>query len=199
MAAKHLNKIFLSASIPSIDRDEKFYKTADIIAIRDAVRALAAVVIPHAHLVWGGHPSITPLIRNVMAKMSSNLQQHVTIYQSLFFERYFPPDNFDFENIITTKAVVDDQPTSLLKMRTEMIGNNQFKAAIFIGGMEGIFQEYDIFKSFHPEAIILPVASTGAATKILFDNSPKSYDQRLSNDFAYMALFKDLLTDYISQ
>ncbi len=199
MAAKHLNKIFLSASIPSIDRDDKFYKTADIIAIRDAVRALAAVIIPNAHLVWGGHPSITPLIRNVMAKMSSNLQQHVTIYQSLFFERYFPPDNFDFENIITTKAVVDDQPSSLLRMRNEMIGNNQFKAAIFIGGMEGIFQEYDMFISYHPHALILPVASTGAAAKILYDNNPESYNQRLSNDFAYMALFRDLLTEYINQ
>ena len=104
MVAKHLTRIFLSASIPSVDRDEKFYKTADIIAIRDAVRALAAVIVPHAHLVWGGHPSITPLIRNVMAKMSSNLQQHVTLYQSLYFQEHFPPDNFDFENIITTKA-----------------------------------------------------------------------------------------------
>jgi hypothetical protein len=198
MATKHLNKIFLSASIPSIERDETFYKTADIIAIRDAVRALAAVIIPNAHLVWGGHPSITPLIRNVMVRMSSNLQQHVTIYQSLFFEKYFPADNFDFENIVTTEAVVNDQPSSLLKMRNAMIGDNQFKAAIFIGGMEGIFQEYEIFKSFHPKAMVLPVASTGAAAKILFDNNPENYNQRLSDDYAYMALFKDILTEYLS-
>ena len=68
MAKQDLNKIFLSASIPFPERDRKFYDTADIVAIRDAVRALATVVIPRAHLVWGGHPSITPLIRFVLEK-----------------------------------------------------------------------------------------------------------------------------------
>ena len=79
-----------------------------------------------------------------------------------------------------------------------MIGSNKFKAAIFIGGMEGILQEYDIFKSFHPDALILPVASTGAAAKNLFDNKDNGYDQRLLNDYAYMALFNDLLSEYLS-
>ena len=46
MAKQNLNKIFLSASIPYPERDKRFYNTADIIAIRDAVRALATVVIP---------------------------------------------------------------------------------------------------------------------------------------------------------
>ena len=66
MVKKDMNNIFLSASIPSPERDRKYYDTADIVAIRDAVRALATVVIPKAHLIWGGHPSITPLIRFVM-------------------------------------------------------------------------------------------------------------------------------------
>ncbi len=41
MAQKQLN-IFLSASIPMLGRDEKYFKTADTIAIRDSVLALAA-------------------------------------------------------------------------------------------------------------------------------------------------------------
>ena len=38
MATKQLNKIFLSASIPYLgkEKDADYYKTADIIAIRDA-------------------------------------------------------------------------------------------------------------------------------------------------------------------
>ena len=52
MARQHLNKVFLSASIPYPDRDKKFYDTADIVAIRDAVRALATVVIPK-HILFG--------------------------------------------------------------------------------------------------------------------------------------------------
>jgi len=70
MVQKNLNKVFLSASIPLPTTDKRFYDTADIIAIRDAVRAWATVVIPKALLIWGGHPSITPMIRVVMEKMN---------------------------------------------------------------------------------------------------------------------------------
>ena len=198
MDTKYLNKIFLSASIPSIDRDYSFYKTADIIAIRDAVRALAAVVIPNAQLVWGGHPSITPLIRNVMAKMNSNLNDHVTIYQSLYFENKFPEENKDFENVIKIKAVENNRSDSIQKMRNEMIRNNNFKAAIFIGGMEGIIDEYELFRQVHPKAKLLPVASTGAGSRMIFEKNNNYYDQRLLKDFAYMALFRDLLSELIS-
>lgn len=198
MAAKHLNKIFLSASIPSIERDKRFYDTADIIAIRDSVRALAAVVIPHAHLIWGGHPSITPLIRYVMEKMSSNLKSHVTLYQSLFFEDRFPSDNFDFENVKLTQAIPNDQKQSLDIMRRQMIGENEFIAGVFIGGMEGITEEYELFTSMRPDALVLPVASTGAAAKLLYEKFPNRFDQRLVNDYSYMALFKELLSEVIN-
>ncbi len=35
----------------------------------------------------------------------------------------------------------------------------------FIGGMEGVEEEYKMFIRKHPHAIILPIASTGAAAK----------------------------------
>ena len=196
MAETNLNKVFLSASIPYPDRDKKYYDTADIVSIRDAVRALATVVIPKAQLVWGGHPSITPLIRFVMDKMNVDLKKHVTLYQSLFFEEYFPPDNFAFENIVLTERR-NNRDESLELMRNMLINENDFKVGIFIGGMEGINDEYLMFKERHPNALILPMASTGAAAKILYENQPQDYDIRLKNDYAYMALFRDLLHDYI--
>ncbi len=196
MAKKDLTKIFLSASIPYLDRDKKFYDTADIVAIRDAVRALATVVIPKAHLVWGGHPSITPLIRFIMERMDANLKQHLTLYQSLFFEDKFPEDNFSFENIILTPKT-KDLKESLAIMRNSLILDNNFSVGIFIGGMEGIYNEYELFVNAHPHALILPIASTGAAAKILFDKIKPQPDIRLLNDYAYMTLFRDLLDDYI--
>ncbi len=192
MANKHLNKIFLSASIPYEERDRKFYDTADIIAIRDAVRALATVVIPKAQLIWGGHPAITPLIRFVLEKMDVGLKEHVTLYQSNFFRDFFPKDNFAFEHIEVTRTN-DDQASSLSLMRNEMIGENNFQAGIFIGGMEGVILEYNLFREFHPNALIFPIASTGAAAKIIYDEMAIGRDERLENDYAYMALFKDLL------
>lgn len=196
MAKDNLNKVFLSASIPYPDRDKKFYDTADIVSIRDAVRALATVVIPKAQLVWGGHPSITPLIRFVMDRMKIDLKKHVTLYQSLFFEEYFPPDNFAFENIVLTEKR-NNRDESLELMRSKLINENDFKVGIFIGGMEGINDEFVMFKERHPNALVLPIASTGAAASILYENQPQSFDIRLKNDYAYMALFRDLLNDYI--
>ena len=193
---ENLNKVFLSASIPSPERDKKYFSTADIVAIRDAVRALATVVIPNAHLIWGGHPSITPLIRYVMDRMNCNVKDHVTLYQSLFFEDKFPEDNFAFENIVLTEKS-DNKDSSIYIMRQKMIANNNFKAGIFIGGMEGIEDEFDLFSKIQPDAMIFPIASTGAAAKIVFDKSTIKLDSRLLTDYAYMALFRDLLSDCI--
>ena len=196
MAKDNLNKVFLSASIPYPDRDKRFYDTADIVSIRDAVRALATVVIPKAQLVWGGHPSITPLIRFVLDRMNVDLKTHITLYQSLFFENYFPPDNFAFENIVLTERR-NNRDESLEVMRSKLINENDYKVGIFIGGMEGINDEFVMFKERHPNALILPIASTGAAAKIIYENQVQDFDIRLKNDYAYMALFRDLLNDYI--
>ena len=196
MATKTLNKIFLSASIPYQERDRKFYDTADIVAIRDSVRALAAVVIPKAHLIWGGHPAITPLIRFVMQRLDASLKGHISLYQSKFFEASFPKDNFHFEDIQLTEAL-DDKDSSLRKMRNEMITKNDYKIGIFIGGMEGVLEEYELFKSSNPNALILPIASTGAAAKIIYDSIEHKPNERLTNDYAYMALFSDLLSEYL--
>jgi hypothetical protein len=196
MAQNNLNKVFLSASIPYPDRDKKFYDTADIVAIRDAVRALATVVIPRAHLVWGGHPSITPLIRFVMERMNADLKTHITLYQSLFFEDKFPKDNFAFENIVLTESK-NTRDESLEIMRSKLIGDNDFSAGIFIGGMEGINEEFELFRDRHPNALVLPIASTGAAAKILYDSYSQRFSERLLNDYAYMALFRHFLSDLL--
>ena len=199
MAKKSLNKIFLSASIPLPERHPRFYDTADFIAIRDSVKALATVAIPNLELVWGGHPSITPLIRHVIEKMGGESNRHVTLYQSRYFEGSFPKSNISFENIIYTPAV-STLEESLLIMREEMIGKNQFVAGVFIGGMKGILDEYEIFGKFHPDALCIPVASTGAAARALFnilEGMNFKPNDRLLNDYAYISLFKELLGEYL--
>jgi len=198
MAANQLKNIFLSASVPLEDRHPKYFETADIIAIRDAVIALTQVVLPHYRLIWGGHPSITPLIYYVMEKFDLNIQEHVTIYQSLFFENIFPEDNNKFENIIFTKSLQDSR-SSVAYMRNRIFSENNFAAGVFIGGMDGIEDEYDLLKEYHSNALFLPIASTGAATKIVYDTKfPDDLkDERLVKDYGYMSLFQDLLIEKI--
>ena len=192
-----MKNIFLSASIPLPERDEKYIGTADIIAIRDAVIALTTVVLPHHRLIWGGHPSITPLIYYVMERLNLNIQEHITLYQSRFFEKYFPEDNNKFENIVFTDVVDNDREKSLLYMRHKMLDESEFSAGIFIGGMEGVEEEYDMFIEKHPKALALPIASTGAAAKKIYDERFTDKNERLVKDYAYMSLFHKYLINEI--
>jgi hypothetical protein len=199
MATKELKNIFLSASVPLPERDPKYIDTADIIAIRDAVIALTTVVLPHHRIIWGGHPSITPLIYYVMEKLDLDIQNHLVIYQCKLFEKFFPEDNNKFKNIILTDIIENDRDKSLLHMRERMLSEFEFSAAVFLGGMEGIEIEYGMFKGKHPEAIILPVASTGAAAKIIFETMlPKEEKhERFLKDYGYMSLFQKYLIEKI--
>lgn len=191
MATENLN-IFLSASIPDPKRNPIYWETADLIAIRDSVRALATVVLPRATLVWGGHPAITPLIRIVAESIGASVQEHVILYQSRYFLDRFPKDNKAFEKVIVTPTGTDRE-TSLEIMRTTMIKENQLNAGIFIGGMEGVEEEFDIFRKFHADAPFYPIASTGAAARVIFDKYCLNCMPELSTDFAYNSLFLRIL------
>ena len=177
-----------------MDRPAKYYNTADVIAIRDSVIALASTVlaVKEYHLIWGGHPSITPLIALVLERYKLKMTNRVTLYQSYEYESKFPKENANVGNIVYTEKKENTQ-ASLLFMRQKMIGENDFEAAVFIGGMEGIIEEYELFKEFHPGVPCLPIASTGAAAKILYEEHPKEFDERLLSELSYTSLFKELL------
>lgn len=192
MDAETLKYIFLSASIPIPGRDEeKYLNTADVIAIRDAVIALASVALPKFHLVWGGHPSITPLIANVLTH-SDTSAKNVTLYQSKQYEEVFPIENREVGHIVYTEKGKDDRE-SIHIMRKQMLCNYSFVAGVFIGGMNGVEEEYQMFKKYHPTALLIPVASTGAAAKIIFENEKTRFNPKLETDLAYCFLFKNLL------
>lgn len=194
-----IRNIFLSASIPLPERDPQYIETADIIAIRDAVIALATTVLPHHRIIWGGHPSITPLIYYVMDKLKLNIQNHVTLYQSRLFEKFFPEDNNQFNNVILTDIIENDREKSLFHMRERMLSESVFSAAVFIGGMEGIEIEYKMFREKHPHALVIPIASSGAATKIVYDTIlPENFkNERFVKDYGYMSIFQKYLIDKI--
>lgn len=198
MASTEIKNIFLSASIPLPERDKKYIETADIIAIRDAVIALVTVALPNNRIIWGGHPSITPLVYFVMEKMNLNIQKHVKLYQSMWFEDKFLEDNNKFENIVFTQKL-QDIPSSVKLMRERMFSENKFSAAVFIGGMNGIEDEYEMFNEYHPNTLVLPIASTGAATKIVYDTMfPEELkNSRFEKDYGYMSLFQKFLIDKI--
>ena len=86
---------------------------------------------------------------------------------------------------------------SLKEMRKHMIEDYAYKAGIFIGGMEGVQDEFDAFSQTHPKARLLPVASTGAAAKIIYDSQKEKFPEALERELTYMNMFKTLLKEII--
>lgn len=179
--------IFLSASVPDPKRTPDYAKSADTVAIASAVSALVHVVLGRRRLVWGGHPAITPMVYSVAEDLNVDYSEWVTLYQSSFFDDLYPEDNERFRNIIYTERK-DDREASLLQMRHQMLGDNNFTAGVFIGGMRGIVDEFHLFRELQPKATLVPVASTGGAVlEVMSEFASPTED--LVNDLDYVALF----------
>lgn len=186
--------VFLSASVPDPERDRRYIDTADVTAIRDAVRALVAVVTPARTLVFGGHPAISPFV--LRAARDLGWERRVVIYVSRFFRAKVPQDNLAFPRITWTPSVRRDREQSLARMRREMLDAFTYTAGVFIGGMEGVEQEHALFRARWPVVPTYPVASTGAAARVLFDAGEGPRDQAtrdaLANEYTYGALLARL-------
>lgn len=183
--------VFLSASVPLPSRDRRFFDTADVLLIREAVKALVEVVLPIGRITSGGHPAITPLL-SLFVREAALGAERLTIFQSAFFAREdMPVENADFADIRIVPAVSRDLAASLTRMRREMITSRKFAAAIVIGGMTGIFEEVEMFSTFHPRATILPIATTGAAAALVYEQG--GFDLDLATDLTYPSLFRHKL------
>ena len=157
-----MSAIFLSASVPLVNRGN-YHETANPFLIQCAVRELVISVIRQHKIVWGGHPAITPMIWSICEDLNIDYSEAVVLYQSKFFQDRFPEENQRFHNVVLTDAVPTDMSASLLLMREQMLSRQDLVAAVFIGGMDGVEAEYDLFIRFHPQAKVLPVAAPGGA------------------------------------
>jgi hypothetical protein len=194
-----MSSYFLSASIPDPQRDQRYIGTADIVAIRESVVALAYTVLRRDVLVFGGHPAISPLI--LLVAQSTNALMRIKIYQSEFFRSVAPRESLSFPNLVWTPAAGNARDPSLEIMRTTMIASEQFAAAFFIGGMEGVEEEFALFRSRWQGRPAIPIPSTGAAASLLFREHRatlttwlgSNWLQRLNDDVVYRPMFEDLL------
>lgn len=161
-----MGAIFLSASVPEVGRGT-YHESADPFLIQLAVRELVIAVIRDARIVWGGHPSITPMIWAICSDLGVEYSRSVALYQSRFFEDRFPEENQQFENVTFVDAVQGDREASLYRLRLAMVSRRDLVAGVFIGGMEGVEFEYDLFRKLHRDAPALLVAAGGGAARLL--------------------------------
>lgn len=180
--------IFLSAGVPDPKRGPQYANTADTVAITSAVSALVHVTLGRRLLVWGGQPAITPMIWVVAEGLGTDYGGWVKLYQSRHFKDDYPEDNQRFQNVTYTPDVGQDREKSLRLMRERMFSDFNFTAAVFIGGMGGIIEEFDLLQRLQPKATPLPVISTGGAVQDVAQRM-SMVPSDLRDDLDYVALF----------
>ncbi|WP_108398264.1 hypothetical protein [Devosia submarina] len=180
--------IFLSAGIPDPKRGPQYAATADTVAIAAAVSALVHVVLGRRRLVWGGHPAITPIVWAMAEELGVEYGQWVSLYQSKLWKDEFPEDNAKFQNVTYVDAVDNDVDKSIEAMRNRMLAEHEYSAAVFIGGMKGIVDEYQLFSKLHPSATLVPVLSTGGAA-LEVGRMIAVEESDLQTDLDYVAVF----------
>ena len=179
----HGEFVFLSASFPSGARAQRF-PAADPAGIADAVSSLArAVFEADGRLVFGAHPTISPLVLQIAAELDKRAR--VDIYQSSWFEGQVPPETLrlvdqGYGRIVWTPAD-DSRDESLSTMRRRML-SEPIAGGVFVGGMEGVVDEHNLFASLHPAAPRLAFTAPGGAASTLQNESlPRSLSEALAS------------------
>lgn len=188
---KQRRAIFLSAGVPDPSA-KHFVCEGDTAAISALVRALLYVALGRRPIVWGGHPAITPMVWAYAEALNVDYSKWVTLYQTDFFKDDFPEENERFNNVVVTKKVAGDRERSLETMRRRMLCESAFEAAVFAGGMGGIFDEYRLLQELARNAKILPIISTGGAAAELGRKLDVHKD--FAEELDYVALLFDQLS-----
>jgi hypothetical protein len=184
--------VFLSGSVPN---REGFERVPDApFVIEQAVVGLSrAVLAEGGRIVFGAHPSLSPLVASVASEYKTAGQSgdppRVIIYQSRAFEEALPDETWDmsrfgFADLIWTEAREGERyrkgepasrkcPASLRHMRRRMIEETRPRVMVIVGGMEGVFEEVDLFQSFWRSAkesagvFVYAAVHTGGAARIV--------------------------------
>jgi hypothetical protein len=181
--------VLLSAGIPSAD-SSKYEPEPDL--IRQAILALIAVALPYRKIVFGGHPAISPLVE--LAAINIGAIDNVCIFQSRLFKDVIPQEAKNFQNLHWTRVIkksneIQTKKASLTEMRKKMIQSESFGLAIFIGGMEGIEEEWDLFGQCHAGKPRIPIASTKGAAMLLWQKY-EATNKTLESELRYRTLFR---------
>lgn len=173
--------VFLSASIPDPDR---WSGSFDPFAITDAVVATARSVFTRGgKILTAAHPTVAPLILQVAdAFPDAHPGKLVILYQSSLFEDVIPAATREmmrreYVDVVFTPATAGERPEpghwtqSLSVMREAMMTEVPIVAAVFVGGMEGIVDEYERVGAAHPGAVRYALGRPGGAAASLTNTS----------------------------
>ena len=207
-------EIFLSASIPDASR---WHEPFDPLEITSAALAVVQAILHHGgRFCYGGHPAISPLVVRVAAAVFADKPPHppmITIYQSELYAERIPESTIalvkqGYAKFVRVPGMQGEKPDpgmntqSLREMRKRMLNPvaHQYAAGLFIGGMEGIIAEADLFRRLHPTAPVYGFGGPGGAAAQVNSQLNNSHAisplyEKISTDREYGILMDDIIAD----
>ena len=175
------NTVFLSASVPNTNEPEFLRWGVRPRSVDEAVTSLTAALLRRGiGLVFGGHPSISPLVATVALQQRGWKHQGpppITIYQSEAYRGVLPDETWALfrsgvAHIVWTERTPGEErpfPASLRTMRGRMLGETAPAAMVCVGGMKGIVDEAHLFQAMRGGSggQVFLLAGTGGATAML--------------------------------
>ena len=152
-----MTSVVLCASFPSGARGVQvapYYSTDIALAV---VAIAEATLRSQARLIFGAHPTISPIVLHTARLLSAGRQ--VTIYQS----EYFESSTTEAVRLLTgelgaelrtTQQVGNDRSLSLTAMRREMFSVAP-EIAFFCGGMAGLDEEFELARESGARAYLM--------------------------------------------
>ena len=148
--------------------------------------------------------TIAPLLLYVAAEQPAKGRPEVVVYQSAIFDPIMPEATRRFEaegvGVLVRTAAVDGEPPdptqaprSLELMRRQMLVDEKPVAAIFIGGMEGVIVEHDLFRDLFPDAPTYALGHPGGEARALVPKSPPSLQEVLAESDVYPTVARKIL------
>lgn len=209
MENKFQASVFISASIQEPGATGTAYDV-DKLSLRHALIACIESIFAYTdyRVIWGGHPTITNLIAYILktsyglnlkeeplSPQAERIKSRLFLYQSAYFKSNYPIENKLF-NVVEVVAE-NTRDASLTSMRNCMLGSEQnIVLGIFMGGKrEGLSEEFNILRSNHPSAVILPLSKTGGySAELLCTQKLKlsKYLYDLCDSYRFYDLFETL-------
>jgi hypothetical protein len=160
--------VLLSASVP-----DETAGTPEAQRVYDFVAAIVTALFDAGvPLVFGGHPTITPLVHR-LAREHGAARPPIDLFQLERFRAEAPRETADSAVFDRVHWVGDpglDMATDLAKLREPMAAFA--RAAVFVGGKTtgfkgsrpGIRDEYERFRAHHPQAPVYLAGGAGGET-----------------------------------
>jgi hypothetical protein len=203
--------VVLAASYPM----REYRAQSDSHEIAAAVKALAGAVFQNGwSLVFGGHPTISPLI--LMIAREYDRKDRVIIYQSAYFANHIGPatrslvsehygrmvliPNVPSEPPPPAEEELDPTkcPRSLTLMRENMMQHPGITAIVLIGGDTGLQEELRLFAQKHKDRPMIPIGRPGGMAQDLVKERhvpgmhPET-ERTLKSSRDYMTLCSELM------